>query len=170
MPIKIQRLVKLAMVILSWLTLPFLGLNNTKKFFSASLLIVFFEMINVLIGKRRKWWVFYKKPNSYLFNEFPFNIGPFLVGSMWILKWTYGNFKHFILLNATVDAFFAFILVRLLEKLKVAKLVRLNYFQFFLYIFYKAPLLYGIQYIIENKNKFINLKIIPSNENKKIVN
>lgn len=154
MPIKIQRMVNFAMVLLAWLTLPLLGLNNIKRFLPASLLIVLFELINVLIGKRRKWWVFYNKPNSYLFNEFPFNIGPFLVGAIWILKWTYGNFKKFISLNAAVNAFFAFILIKLLEKLKVAKLVRLNNFQFFLFFFYKAPLLYGIQYIIERKKKF----------------
>jgi hypothetical protein len=142
------------MVLLAWLTLPFLGIHNIKRFFPASLLIVFFEFTNVLIGKRRKWWVFYNKPNSYLLNEFPFNLGPFLVGSMWILKWTYGNFKQFISLNATVNAFFAFILITLLEKLKVVKLVRLNNLQFFLFFFYKAPLLYVIQYIIESKKKF----------------
>lgn len=154
MSIKIQMMVNLVMVLLAWLTIPFLGLNNIKRFFPASLLIVFFEFINVLIGKRRKWWFFFNKPNSYLINEFPFNIGPFLVGSMWILKWTYDNFKQFVLLNATVNAFFAFILVKLMEKLKVVKLVRLSHFQFFLYFFYKAPLLYGIQYIIEHKKNF----------------
>ncbi|WP_285889634.1 hypothetical protein [Neobacillus niacini] len=147
-------MVNIAMVLLAWLTIPFLGLHNIKRFFPASLLIVIFEFINVLIGKRRKWWVFYNKPNSYLFNEFPFNIGPFLVGSMWILKWTHGNFKQFISLNATVNAFFAFTLIKLLEKLKVAKLVRFNNLQFFLFFFYKAPLLYGIQYIIESKKKY----------------
>jgi hypothetical protein len=142
------------MILLAWLTLPFLGLDKIKRFFPASLFIVFFEFINVIIGKKRKWWVFYNKPNSYLFNEFPFNIGPFLVGAMWILKWTFGNFKQFISLNAAVNAIFAFILIRLLEKLKVVKLVRLNNFQFFLFFFYKAPLLYGLQYIIEFKKKF----------------
>ena len=154
MSIKIQRLVNLAMVLLAWITLPFLGIHNIKRFFPASLLIVFFEFINVLIGKRRKWWAFNNKKNSYLLNEFAFNIGPFLVGSLWILKWTYGNFKQFMALNATVNAFFAFIIIRLLEKLKVVKLVGLNNFQFFLFFFYKAPLLYGIQYIIESKKKF----------------
>jgi len=157
-PLKIQRLVNLAMILLAWLTVPFLGLHNIRRLFPASLLIVFFEFFNVLIGKRRKWWVFYNKPNSYLFNEFPFNIGPFLVGSMWILKWTFGNFKQFISLNAAVNAFFAFILIKLLEKLKIAKLVRLNNFQFFLFFFYKAPLLYGVQYILERKRNFHQTK------------
>jgi hypothetical protein len=154
MSIKIQRLLNLAMVLLAWLTSPFLGLNNTKRFIRASLLIVFFEFINVLIGKRRKWWVFYNKPNSYLFNEFPFGIGPFLVGSMWILKWTYGNFKLFILLNAIIDGIFAFIMTCVIKKIKLFTLVRINKFQFFVYVFYKAFLLYGFQYIIESKRKF----------------
>lgn len=151
MPIKIQRLFNFAMILLAWLTLPFLGLNNLKRFFPASFLIVFFEFFNVLIGKRRKWWVFYNKPNSYLFNEFPFNIGPFLVGSMWILKWTYGNFKGFLLLNAIVDGFFTFPIAILSRKLKYYTLVRLNHFQFFLFIFYKAFLLYMFQYLFENR-------------------
>jgi hypothetical protein len=116
------------------------------------------------LGKDVNGGFFIINPNSYLFNEFPFNIGPFLVGSMWILKWTYGNFKQFILLNATVNAFFAFMLIKLLEKLKVAKLVRISNFPFFLYFFYKAPLLYGIQYIIEGKRNY------SDNKHKKIVN
>jgi hypothetical protein len=154
MSLKNQWLINIAMIILPWLTLPFLGVRNIKKFLPASILIVVLEAINVQLGKKKKWWVFYNKPKSYIANEFPFNIGPFFVGSMWILKWTYGNFKQFIMLNATVDAFFAFIIVRLTEKLKVAKLVRLNNFQFFLYFFYKAFFLYGFQYIFDNKEKF----------------
>jgi hypothetical protein len=139
------------MVILSWLTIPFLGWNNLKRFLPAGLLIVFFEFINVLIGKRRKWWVFYNKPNSYLFNEFPFNIGPFFVGSMWILKWTYGNFKKFILINAMVDAFFAIPNEAFSRKIKYYTRVRLNKSQSFFYFFYKAFILYGFQYFFENK-------------------
>lgn len=158
MSIKIQRLINLAMVLLSWLTFPFLGLNNIKRFFPATLLIVFFEFLNVLYGKKRKWWVFYNKPKSYILNEFSFNLGPFLVGSLWIMKWTYGNFKQFLLLNATINALFAFIIIKFLDKLRVAKLNRLSNFQFFMFFFYKAPLLYGIQYMIENKKKFSQLK------------
>ncbi|MCQ6282973.1 hypothetical protein [Bacillus sp. EB600] len=155
MPIKIQRFLNLAMVVLAWITLPFLGFNNIKRFFPASVLIVFLEFIHVLIGKRRKWWVFYNKPNSYLFNEFPFNIGPFWVGSMWILKWTYGNFKLFILLNALVDGSFT-VIGSLASKVKYFTNVRLNKFQIFIYFFYKAFLLYVFQYYFENKKKHSN--------------
>ncbi len=154
MSLKNQWLINIAMILLSWLSLSFFGWRNIKRFFPASLLIVFFEAINVQIGKKRKWWVFYNKPKSYISGEFPFNIGPFLVSAMWILKWTYGKFKLFLLLNATLNAFFAFILIKLMEKLKVVRLVRLSQFQFFLYFFFKAFTLYGLQYIIERKRQF----------------
>lgn len=154
MSLKKQWIISGAMVLFSWLTLPFLGKNNIKRFFPASFLIVLFEIINVLIGKRRRWWFFYNKPNSYFSGEFPFNIGPFLVGSMWILKFTYGNFKKFILINAIIDAIFTFPLIMFLKKMKVVTLARINHFQFFLYIFYKAFLLYGFQRLFEKyRNK-----------------
>lgn len=156
MSLKNQWIVNITMVLLSWLSLSFFGWRNIKRFFPASILVVLLEGLNVQVGKRKKWWVFYNNPRSYISGEFPFNIGPFLVGSMWILKWTYGKFKLFLLLNAIINAFFAFILIRVMEKLKVAKLVRFNEFQFFLYFFYKAFFLYGFQYIFDNKKKLAN--------------
>jgi len=154
MPLKNQRLLNIVMIFLPWFSLSFFGWRNIKRFLPASILVVILEALNVQVGKKQKWWVFYNKPKSYIWGELPFNIGPFLVSAMWILKWTYGNFKQFLLLNAIINAFFAFILRRVMEKLKVFKLVRLNELQFFLYFFYKAFFLYGFQYIIDNKKKF----------------
>ena len=155
MSLKNQWFINIAMILFSWLSLSFIGLRNIKRFLPASLLIVLFEAINVQVGKKRKQWVFYNKPNSYISGQFSFNIGPFLAIAMWMLKWGYGNFKKFLILNAIVDGFFASIYVTILEKLKIARLNRINNFQFFLYFFYKAFFLYGIQYIFENKNKLI---------------
>ncbi|MCP3740331.1 hypothetical protein [Rossellomorea sp. BNER] len=154
MPIKNQWLLSVAMVLLAWLTLPFLGLRNIKRFLPASIMIILIESLNVQIGKKRKWWVFYNKPNSFLSGEFPFNIGPFLIGSMWILKLTYGNFIRYLLLNAFVDATFTFPIIWILKKVKIVTLVRINEIQFFIYIFYKAFLLYGFQYLFESLKEF----------------
>ncbi|WP_078544604.1 hypothetical protein [Litchfieldia alkalitelluris] len=149
MSLKNQQLINIALVLLSWLTLPLLGKRNIKRFFPASILVVILEFFSVLIGRKQKWWVFYKKPNSMISGELPFIVGPFIVGSMWILKFTYGNFKKFIALNAVIDLIFAYPTVKILEKNKVSTLVRLNHVQFFLYIFYKAFFLYGFQYIFD---------------------
>ena len=150
MSLKIQRILNVAMVLLTWSTLPLLGLKNIKRFFLASLLIGIIEVINAIVGKKRKWWVFYNKPNSYLFGEFPFNLGPFFIGSMWILKWTYGNFKRFAVLNAIVNGFFAFPFSSFSRKIRYYTLVRFNHTQFFLYFFLKSLLFYWLQFLVEN--------------------
>ena len=151
MSIKNQRFLSISMFIISWITISFLGKKDIKKYFFSSFLIVLFEAINAWFGKKRKWWVFYNKPNSYFFGEFPFEFGPFLAISLWVLKWSNGNFKKFLLLNALVDGFFAFVCIKVLELLKIARLVRINEVQFFFYFFYKSFLLYGIQYFIGKK-------------------
>ena len=97
------------MVLLSWLSLCFFGQKrHIKRFLPASVLIFFVEALNVQFAKKRKWWVFYNKPKSYVSGELPFNIGPFSALSMWVLKGSYGNFKRFLLLNAIFHSFLRF--------------------------------------------------------------
>ncbi|HZG70669.1 MAG TPA: hypothetical protein VEY51_03955 [Chondromyces sp.] len=153
MSIKSQWLFRIATVLLPWLSVPLLGVRNVKRFLPASILVWIMGIIDVQIGKKRRWWTFYYRPSSYLFNEFMYHVGPFLVGSMWILKWTYGNLMNFTLLNTVVDAFFAGPITSYSKKLKVYKRVRLNPFQFFFYFFYKSFFLYAFQYLYESRKK-----------------
>ncbi|MBX9973971.1 hypothetical protein [Cytobacillus firmus] len=153
MSIKNQWLLNIAMIILSWLTMPLLGWRTMKRFLPASTLAVLLCSLDLQVGKRRKWWSFYNKPQSFIQNEFPFLLGPMLVMSLWTLNWAYGNFKKFILLNAIGEAIFATPVTRLFTKLKLYKLVQLNEFQFFLYFFYKAFFLYGFQNLFEKYKK-----------------
>lgn len=143
-----------ALIVLSWLSVLFLSKRDIKRFFPASLVILIMELITAKIGQRRKWWVFYEKPDSFVKNELPFSVGPYLPGAMWILKLTYGNFLRFLLLNAFVNALFAFPGIKFLQKAKIAQMARFNGFQFFRYLFIKAPILYGLQAFFE-KNKVL---------------
>ncbi|WP_270182016.1 hypothetical protein [Alkalihalobacillus sp. CinArs1] len=138
-----------AMILIPWFSLRFIGKRHIKRFFFASFIIFLFEVINHLYGRKRKWWKFYDKPKSFLRDEFPFDIGPYMPISMWILKHSYGNFKKFVGLNVLANALFAFLFLPFLKKIKIARLHKLTYFQFFLYIHYKAYLLYGLQVLYE---------------------
>lgn len=162
MTIKIQRLVNVAMVLISWLTLPLLGSHNLKRFLPASILIFFVETLHARYGKKQRWWVFFNKPKSFLFGELPFEIGPFLAISMWFLKWTYGNFKWFILLNGITHAIFAYPFTYFAKKFRYYTMVRFNNFQFFLYFLSKAFLLYWFQYLFElkGKRKFLTTSVL----------
>ncbi|MBT2757516.1 hypothetical protein J7E71_16605 [Mesobacillus foraminis] len=142
-------LFNLSIIIFPWLSLFFIGKQSRKRFWLAGVFIVIFEILNHLYGHKRKWWKFYDKRKSFIKDEFPFSIGPYLPISMWILKLSYGNFKKFILLNVIADGLFAFLIIDVLKKFKIISLNHLNHGQFFIYLHYKAYLLYGVQYLIE---------------------
>ncbi|MUK90647.1 hypothetical protein GMD78_20030 [Ornithinibacillus sp. L9] len=142
-----------ALILLPWLSVFFLDKRNIKRYSLASFIIVVIEVLNQFVGQKRKWWLFYDKPRSFASDVLPFSIGPYMPMAMWVLKLTYGNFKKFLLLNAVANGMFAFPFVQLLKKVKIANLHKLNRFQFFLYLFYKAFILYGVQYYIENPKR-----------------
>lgn len=141
----------LSIIIFPWLSLIFLGKRNVKRFSIAGIVIILIELINHKYGQKRKWWQFYDKKKSFLTNELPFSVGPYMPISMWILKYTYGDFKKFLLTNAISDGLFAFLFIELLKKIKIIRLNKLNNIQFFFYLYYKAFILYGVQYLVEKK-------------------
>lgn len=153
MELRKQLQLNALMVLISWIGIAFLGKQKIRRYLPASILIGVYEAASALYAKKHKWWIFYNRPNSYLIGEFAFNIGPFLAISLWILSCCYGKFKKFIFLNGMVHAFFSTIVIKFLANLKVARLNRINHFQFFLYFFYKAFLLYGLQFLIERNQK-----------------
>lgn len=151
---KRHRLFNISMILFPWLSLLFIGKRSFKRYSFAGVFIVIFEIINHLYGHQRKWWKFYDKPKSFIKDELPFSVGPYMPLSMWLLKLSFGNFKKFVLLNVIADGMFAFIFMDVLKKIKIIRLNRLNRFQFFIYLHYKAYLLYGFQYLFEKlKNR-----------------
>ncbi|GAE37431.1 hypothetical protein [Halalkalibacter akibai] len=142
----------LILILIPWVSVLFLGKKSFKRYLPASFIIGIFEILNHVYGHKRNFWEFYDKPKSFIRDELPFDIGPYIPLSMWILKYSYGNFKKFVVINAVANGFFAFLFMPFLKKIKIIRLRRLNYFQFFFYIHYKAYLLYGMQYLLERKN------------------
>lgn len=137
------------LIMIPWLSLLFIGKRSIKRYSFSGIFIVIFEIVNHIYGHKRKWWIFYEKKHNFIRDELPFDIGPYMPISMWILKFSFGNFKKFVLLNVFVNGFFTFGLMPVLKKFKIVRLNRLNYFQFFIYIHYKAYILYGVQYLYQ---------------------
>ncbi|WP_042355681.1 hypothetical protein [Bacillus rubiinfantis] len=141
-------------IVFPWLSLFLLGKRSIKRFSIAGIFIVIFEILNHIYGHRRNWWKFYDHHKSFIKDELPFSIGPYMPVSMWMLKLSYGNFKKYVLLNVIADGLFAFVLIDILKKLKIISLNGLNHLQFFIYLHYKAYLLYGVQYLVEKMSRF----------------
>ncbi|TRZ39747.1 hypothetical protein CEQ21_02025 [Niallia circulans] len=148
-----HKVFNLILIIIPWIAALFIGKSSFKRYSLASVLIAIFETLNHLYAHKRRWWKFYDKKTAFIRDEFPFDIGPYIPMSLYFLKYSYGNFKKFILINLVANVLFAFGLMPLLKFLKIVKLTRINYFQFFIYIHYKAYLLYGAQYLIERRKR-----------------
>lgn len=142
-------LFNMTIILVPWASLFFIGKRSFKRYSFAGMFIIVFEIINHLYGHKRKWWKFYDKRANFFKDELPFSLGPYMPLSLWILKMSFGNFKKYVLLNAIADGLFAFFFIDVLKKIKIISLHRLNHFQFFAYLHYKAYLLYGVQYLYE---------------------
>jgi hypothetical protein len=149
-----HKIFNVLIILIPWLSLLFLGKRDVKRYSFSGVFIVIFEIINHLYGHKRNWWKFYDKGKSFLRDELPFSVGPYMPISMWLLKLSDGNFKKFVLQNVIVDGIFAFIFMDVLKKLKIISLGRLTRVQFFFYLNYKAYLLYGVQYLSDKVRKY----------------
>ncbi len=148
--IKYKKLLLLLMLVFSWLSLLLMGKNSVKRFLPAGVFMALITMWENVVAKRRTWWWWYEKFHPKLPGSFPFVWGPFMIGSIWILKLTYGKFFRYLLLNFAVDSIFTFILVdKWLTKWGIASLVRMKKIQLSLLLFIDSLLLYGFQYLIE---------------------
>ncbi|MCM3567261.1 hypothetical protein [Neobacillus mesonae] len=143
----------LAIILIPWGSLMFIGKRNLKRYSFAGIFIVIFEIINHLYGHKRHWWKFYDKKDAFFKDELPFSIGPYMPVSLWLLKYSFGSFKKFVVLNVIFDGLFAFLFIDIFKKMKIVSLNRINHIQFFIYLHYKAYLLYGFQYLVEKLKK-----------------
>lgn len=141
----------LLMMISPWLSLPFMGRRSIKRFLPASLFISLIVTFEDVIAKKRRWWWWYESFHPKLSGIVPFVWGPFIVGSLWILKLTFGKFIKYIILNLIIDTMFIYFLVDWLRRLGFASLVRMKKYQLSLLFFFKSLLLYGFQILRDRK-------------------
>jgi hypothetical protein len=138
----------LLIMTLPWLTLPLLGKRTLKQYLPASLFIAFIGTVECIIARRRRWWKFHITFDQTV-GGLHLILGPFLVGSLWILKYTYGKLRTYLITNLIVDTIYIYSIINLLKKLGMFSLFRLNKIQLSLLFFIKSLLLYSFQFIKE---------------------
>jgi hypothetical protein len=137
------------MMILPWIAVPLLDRNSIKRFLPATLFICLFVRLESILARKRRWWWFYEKLHPRLMGVTPFILGPFFVGTLWILRLTYGKFLLYMVSNHIVHLIFVYPLVTWLKQSGILSLVRLKRLQLLLIFTFKAVLLYGFQYLKE---------------------
>lgn len=153
--LRYNKAVLLIMLVVSWLSFLLLGKSSFKRFIPAGIFMAFVTRLENYVAKKRTWWWWYEKLHPKLSGSFPFILGPFMIGSMWILKFTYGNFFRYLIVNLIVDSIFIFLLIdKWLTKWGIASLVRMKKIQLSLLLFIDSLLLYGFQFLLEKMKVF----------------
>ena len=100
-----------ASVILPWLSVFFLKKKDLKRFMPVALLgsltTVFFMEVGISLG----WWV----PHQNIFpliNIPPTSFSAYLLGIIWIFKFTYANFPRYLITNLIIDSVLSFFILR----------------------------------------------------------
>ncbi|WHX98778.1 hypothetical protein [Neobacillus sp. DY30] len=74
-----EKFVYTILIVVPWLSAPFLGKKTFKRFSLGAVFICIFVLIEGLFAHKRLWWLFYKKPFHKVMGELPFVIGPSLL-------------------------------------------------------------------------------------------
>ncbi|MBU5212666.1 hypothetical protein [Heyndrickxia oleronia] len=146
---KYSKSLLLMVMIFPWFLVPMLGKDVFKRYLPSGIFISFVVLIVNFIAKKRKWWQWYEVLSPKVTWVIPFTWGPFLIGSLWILKLTYGKFFRYMLLNLIVDGVFTYGLMYYFRKFRIFSLVQMKKIQLMYVFMVDALLLYGFQLLKE---------------------
>ena len=141
----------LVIMLLPWLTVPFIGKKAMKRFSLTSIFIGLLFGLQSVYANKNAWWRVHTHLFPRVMGEIPFIFGPFFVGAIWILKFTYGKYIRYTLLNLGVDTFHIYIFVKWLHRMGIASLIRLKDYQALLLLTANASIMYGFQRLIDKK-------------------
>lgn len=139
----------LLMTILPWLTVPFIGKSTIKRFLPGALFMGLYVMAEGRVAEKKKWWWFPINIKPNVLGEMPLIWGPFFIGSLWILKYSYGKFPLYLFINIIIDSIFTFFGIKWFNKIGYVSLVRLTKPQLSLLFLVKSFAMYGFQMIYE---------------------
>lgn len=128
-----------------WLSLFFLDKQTIKRFMPVAIFASLLVTVQNELAYTYKWWVVKETILPQIITYFPFVYGAFLVGTIWIFYFTFGNFKLYLLINLAIDALFAFPLNEWFESLGLYKLVNYTNWEILFTFTLMAVLIYLYQ-------------------------
>jgi hypothetical protein len=130
--------------ILPWILLIFFDKKRIKRFMSAGLFSALIMTIIFQLAERLNWWVV-KETIFPLTNTTPFVYSFYIVAPVIVLYFTFNSFLIYMLVNAIIDAIYAFGITKWLEYLGIYEFNNINSFGRFLFMQIVAVLIYLFQ-------------------------
>ena len=126
-------------LIISWITIIFIKKKKVKRFMPAALFTAISSGVIYQIGNELKFWTIKDAIYSLL------AYGPLPVAALWILRFTYGRFWLYAIVNAILDLGFAFLVFPWCGKIGVLGVGPWTGLIVYIINFIHAMLIYGYQ-------------------------
>lgn len=145
-----KRIFNLLMVGIPWFSVLFIGKRSFFRFLPIASFVSLFLCLYSAVANSRKWWVNKSPiiPGNQI--DFTYIFGPYFVGTIWIFKLTYGNFRKYLITNLIVNTFNLFPFFYLSERFGMVKFVKMKYRTWFSVTMVTSLLIYVVHSIIEN--------------------
>lgn len=141
----------LTYVIMSWLTVFFIGKRSFFRFLPVASFTNLFISVFSYIANKYKWWKT-KNPVSPGYVDFTYTLGPYFLATLWIFKLTFGNFPKYLITNMVLNIIHSFGFVKIAEKVGVFKL-NIKHTTWYFICIALSIIIYGYQYVVEQTIK-----------------
>ncbi|WP_052486944.1 hypothetical protein [Gordoniibacillus kamchatkensis] len=136
------------MLVVPWISLFVLKPASIRRFMPVSIFAALIVTIVFEIAHAFRWWTILDKaiivPWGYITNT-AYTYGFFLIGTLWIFKFTYRRFWLYMLTNLVIDGVFQFGLDPLFARAGFYRFENITHWQTFLIMIGVAVLLYLYQ-------------------------
>ena len=117
------NIIRLLQLVVPWFSIPFLPKKSYREFFPVTVVASILVTGMCSLAVPYKWWRVNGGLKEKVFNDGSFILGPFMVGTLWIFHFTFGNFLRYIIVNIVFDGLFAYPLNYLFERLRLYRLI-----------------------------------------------
>lgn len=131
-------------IIAPWLTIFFLKKEDVKRYMPVALFGALITTVVAELALALNWWIV-KDAIFPLPHLAPFTYGGFLVGIIWIFKYTYRRFLLFMLANTVINYVLSIHVMNWLQSRGILELVNTNGYRLLIMNIAIAAVLYGYQ-------------------------
>ncbi|TYP79049.1 hypothetical protein [Paenibacillus methanolicus] len=144
-------------LIVPWLTLFFMDGRILRRYLPAALAVSLLNTVTSQLAWHYQWWTI-ERPMFVWSSaiDFPLVYGAFLIGTIWILAFTFHKWWMFAIVNLAIDAFFSFVMPGVLRAMNLID-VRITGWQLYGILLFTAVLLYLFQLWYEGEGAEITI-------------
>lgn len=136
---------------LSWLTVYFIPRKTMKRYIPASTMSALLVMTTVFIGTHFNAWEVKGGAKTRILNILSVILGPFSVGTIWILRLTFGKFWLYMLINFVQNLIYAFPILNFLDKINFIKYVKFTRIHHMIASMTFSLIVYGYQLLLDRR-------------------